>query len=190
MPEIDPHADDADQYDGPSKSAVKRQMSELQKLGEQLLPLPQRTLDKMQLPEQLMEAVLLAKRIKHREGRRRQLQYIGKIMRGIDAEPIRQFLLQREQGDQQRNRQFHELEKLRDTLLEQGVTGLELVITRYPHAERSRLAQLARAAHKEHTLQQPPKSARKLFRYLRELAEFEDSGQNHEDTSTPPDTEI
>lgn len=162
--------------EGPSKSELKRQMTELQKLGEQLLQLQPRELEDMQLAEPLMEAVLLARRINSREGKRRQLQYIGKLMRSIDAEPIRLQLLQREQGHQQINRQFHQLEQLRDQLIGNGVSEIDSVIARFPSADRTRLGQLVRAARKEQEQQQAPKSARKLFRYLRELAEH--SGQH------------
>jgi ribosome-associated protein len=157
----------------PSKSELKRQMLALQKLGEQLLDLPQKELDNLILPEQLMDALMLAKRIKNREGKRRQLQYIGKLMRTIDAEAIRQKLQQRDQLDQQKNSQFHALEQLRDELISSGITAVEQVLIRYPDADRSRLKQLLRSAVKEKQQQQPPKSARKLFRYLRELDELQ-----------------
>ena len=178
MPDIHPddkHSLNSDS-EGPSKSELKRQMTELQKLGEQLLHLQHRALEKMQLPQSLMEAVLLARRIKSREGKRRQLQYIGKLMRTIDAEPIRLQLLQREQGHQQINRQFHQLEQLRDQLLGNGVSEIDSVIARFPMADRTRLGQLVRAASKEQEQLQAPKSSRKLFRYLRELAEHSDQG--------------
>ena len=168
----------------PSKSELKRQMLALQKLGEQLLALPQKELDSLALPEQLMDALMLAKRIKNREGKRRQLQYIGKLMRNIDAEHIRQKLLQRDQLDQQKNHQFHALEQLRDELVSNGVTAVEPVLGRYPDADRSRLKQLVRSAVKETQLQQPPKSARKLFRYLRELEELQ---QQSAPQATAPD---
>ena len=165
-----------------SKSELKRQMLALQKLGEQLLHLPQKELDRMALPEQLMDALQLAGRIKNREGRRRQLQYIGKIMRRIDAEPIRQRLLQKEQGTQEKNHQFQALEQLRDDLVSGGMPVIEQVLNRFPEADRSRLSQLVRSAGKEKQRQQPPKSARKLFRYLRELAEL----QAEQSSQLPP----
>ena len=127
----------------------------------------------MALPEPLVDALMLAKRIKNREGKRRQLQYIGKLMRNIDAEPIRQQLLQRDQLDQQKNQQFHALEQLRNELVDGGLSAVETALVRYPDADRSRLKQLLRSAAKEKQLQQPPKSSRKLFRYLRELEQLQ-----------------
>lgn len=165
-----------------SKSELKRQMLALQKLGEQLSLLPQKELDRMALPAQLMDALQLAKRIKNREGRRRQLQYIGKIMRRIDAEPIRQRLLQQEQGEQEKNSQLHALEQLRDDLVSGGMPVIEQVLNRFPEAERSRLSQLVRSAGKEKLRQQSPKSARKLFHYLRELTEL----QAEQSSQLPP----
>jgi ribosome-associated protein len=172
-----PHLDqDAER---PSKSELKRQMTQLQKLGEQLLGLPPLELEKMQLPETLLEALALARRIKSREAKRRQLQYIGKLMRGIDAEPIRLNLLQREQGRQLAQRRFHQLEQMRDRLVNNGPGEIEQVMTRFPTADRTRLGHLVRAAGRERDNQKAPKSARSLFRYLRELDEH----------SSPPDPE-
>ena len=161
-------------------------MLALQKLGEQLLHLPQKELDNMALPEQLMDALQLAGRINNREGRRRQLQYIGKIMRRIDAEPIRQRLLQREQGEQEKNHQYHLLEQLRDDLISEGMPMIEQALHRFPAADRTRLSQLVRSARKEKQRQQPPKSARNLFRYLRELAQFQGRQSSH---LPPPEIE-
>jgi ribosome-associated protein len=168
MPDNNP--DDLQQ---PSKSERKRQMLALQKLGEQLLCYSPAEWDNMALPEPLTEALLLANRIKSREGRRRQLQYIGKLMRSVDAEAISQQLRQRQQGDQQKIRQFHSLERLRDQLINDGPPAVERTLERFPQAQRSRLKQLVRTAIKEQQRQQPAKAARKLFHYLRELAEHE-----------------
>ncbi len=163
----------------PSKSELKRQMTQLQKLGEQLLNLQPVELEKMQLPETLLEALALARRIKSREGKRRQLQYIGKLMRSIDAEPIRLHLQQREQGQQLAQRRFHQLEQMRDRLVNNGTGEIEQVMARFPTADRTRLGHLVRAAGRERENHQAPKSARRLFRYLRDLDEH----------SSPPDPE-
>ncbi len=163
--------DPADDREKLSKSAMKRQMTELQELGEQLLTLSPAELEQVPLPENLREALTLARRIKAREGRRRQLQFIGKLMRSIDAEPIRRYLLERERGQQQAQRRFHQLEQMRDRLVDNGPGEIEQVIARFPDADRTRLGQLVRNAARERERQQPPSSARKLFRYLRELDE-------------------
>ncbi len=176
---------DSHDVDKPSKSELKRQMLALQKLGEQLLTLPRGELDRLALPDQLVDALLLAQRIKSREGRRRQLQYIGKLMRTIDAEPIQRVIEQRETGHREKNQQFHALEQLRDTLIAGDNADLDQALTSYPHADRSRLSQLVRTARKERDREQAPRAARKLFHYLRELEEL----QQHEATANPGETD-
>jgi ribosome-associated protein len=159
----------------PSKSQRKRDMAALQDLGEELIGLSASALDKIPMTQALRDAVDQAKAIKAHGGRKRQLQYIGKLMREIDAAPIRDALEQRTRQSRESARHFHQLEQLRDRLLQEGETVVDEVCERYPQAERQRLRQLLRQARKEQDLQQPPKSARQLFRYLRELEEGEES---------------
>jgi ribosome-associated protein len=87
------HDDDEEFYEGPSKSEVKRQMHALQALGERLVALPDTQLAKIPIADDaLAEAIQLARRIKARSGLKRQLQYIGKLMRSVDADPIAEAL--------------------------------------------------------------------------------------------------
>lgn len=155
----------------PSKSQLRREAEELQALGQELVELPASALNAMPLPDALREAVMLARSITAHGGRRRQLQYIGKLMREVDAAPIRAALEQRGRQSRAAAQQFHQLEQLRDRLLQEGDSVVDEVCARHPQAERQRLRQLLRQARKERELQQPPKSARQLFRYLRELEE-------------------
>jgi ribosome-associated protein len=166
-----------------SKSERKRQMLALQKLGVQLLKLSAKEWQQLALPDTLQEALELAQRIKNPEGKRRQLQYIGKLMRQIDAEPVEEYLRLREAGHQHKVRRFQALEQLRDDLIEARVSP-EQVIVDYPQAERSQLGQLLRTARKERERQQSPRAARKLFRYLRELDEL----RQHEAAIDAPDS--
>ena len=159
----------------PSKSRLRRDAEELQALGRELVDLPASALAAMPLPDTLREAVMQARTITAHGGRRRQLQYIGKLMREVDATPIRDALAQRERQSRTAARRFQQLEELRDRLLHDGDEAVEAVCARYPGAERQRLRQLLRQARKEQERQQPPKSARQLFRYLRELDEGEAS---------------
>lgn len=156
-----------------SKSQRKRDMDALQALGEALLPLPDTVLAQLPLNDDLLAALHLAKTIKAHGGRKRQLQYIGKLMRTVDPAPIRAALEQRQQDARAETQHFHQLEDLRDRLLRDGDPVIDEVCGRYPEAERQRLRQLHRQATKERERQQPPKAARSLFRYLREL---EDAG--------------
>lgn len=161
-----------------SKSQRKRDMLALQQLGEQLLQLPDRELQTLNLPAELGDAIALARRINSREGRRRQRQYIGKLMRHVDAQPIQQYLDDRARGRQLAAGRFHELEQSRDALIA-GVEGaFEQLLERHPGLDRSHLRQLVRAAQRGTAGQDGVPTggngaSRKLFRYLKSLADAE-----------------
>lgn len=156
----------------PSKSALKREMQALQELGEAVVGLTDGELATIPLEGDLEQAIRTARRIKSREGLRRQMQYIGKLMRRVDTTAIAAAYEELQNGRQQRNQQFHELEQWRDSLIERGVDAMSEVLERFPNADRQHLRQLISAAVKEREAEKPPAAARKLFRYLRELAEL------------------
>ena len=166
---------DIDADDRPSRSQLKREAEALQDLGLALVELPQAKLDRVQIPDQLREAIDLARRITAHGGRRRQMQYIGKLMRKLDAEPIRAQLEAMQQADRRAAQRFHLLETLRDKLIAEGDDALGELLERYPHADRQHLRQLIRQAQQERDRNKPPASARSLFRYLRELDEVTSS---------------
>ncbi|MDJ0474730.1 ribosome biogenesis factor YjgA [Pantoea eucalypti] len=153
-----------------SKSEIKRDAEELKRLGAELVDLGKNSLDKIPLDERLRNEVELAQRIK-KEGRRRQLQLIGKLLRSIDVEPIRIALDKLNNRHNQQVALFHKLEMLRDRLIEQGDEAMGDVIALYPEADRQQLRSMIRNAQKEKAGNKPPKSARQIFQYLRELAE-------------------
>lgn len=163
-----------DQPETPSKSRRKRDMLELQKLGEELLKFPDAALREMGLPEPLFEALETARRIKAHGGRRRQIQYIGKLMRNLDTAPIRHAIASRQQQESTHTRAFHKLEGLREALIDDADAALPGVLEDYPAADRQHLRRLARQARTERENQQPPRAARTLFRYLRDLQEQSD----------------
>ena len=157
----------------PSKSARKREVEALQDIGASIVKLSDGELALIPLEGELQKAILTARRISgSHEGLRRQMQYIGKLMRTTDTAAIEAALRDLENGRQQHNRHFHQLEVLRDELLVAGISGMEKVLERYPHVDRQHLRQLITAAVKEKEQQKPPAAARKLFRYLRELADI------------------
>lgn len=158
-----------DDPDRPSRSQLKRDAQALQALGRTLVELPQAQLERIELPEALHDAVALARRIRAHGGKRRQLQYIGKLMRGLDAEAVRVQLAALQQNDRRAALQFQQLEALRDRLLTEGDAAIAAVLERYPQAERQHLRQLIRQAQQEQSLHKPPAAARSLFRYLRQL---------------------
>lgn len=155
-----------------SKSELKRDASELKKLGEQIVSLGKNIQDKLPLDESLRAAIELAGQLK-REARRRQLQLIGKMLRQRDVLPLRTALDKIKNRHNQQIVLFHKLETLRDKLIEQGDTVLAEVLTQWPAADRQQLRTLIRNAQKERASQHPPKSARLIFQYLRELAEHQ-----------------
>ena len=152
-----------------SKSQRKREMLALQALGETLVELSAEQFSKIHLPEDLHEAVLAARNIHQHGARKRQLQYIGKLMRRVDAEPIQQQIDTLLGCSQQAAQELHRIEGWRDRLLAEGDHVLEELLGEHQDADRQYLRQLMRNAKKEALENKPPKSARGLFRYLREL---------------------
>ena len=157
----------------PSKSAVKREMLALQALGESLLALNDKQLSNIPVEdERLLQALRETRQINSNSARRRHLQFIGKLMRDLDPEPIRQALNALHKNHQKQNEAFHRLEKLRDDILAGGPVGVELAIAQWPQADRQQLRQLVLQHQREIQRNKPPTASRKLFRYLRELEEL------------------
>ncbi len=162
--------DEDDEIIWVSKSEINRDAEELKRLGAELVDLGKNALEKIPLDQDLRDAVELAQRIKM-EGRRRQLQLIGKLLRQRDVEPIRQALDKLKNRHNQQVAFFHKLEQLRDRLIEEGDDAIAEVLGLWPDADRQQLRTLIRNAKKEKEGNKPPKSARLIFQYLRELSE-------------------
>lgn len=163
---------DDQEFEGKSKTQLKNEMQDLQQLGLKLVGLGPAALAKIPLDSELSDAINLAKRIdRKKEGYRRQLQFIGKLMRTRDVEPIQQALDLLENKHQQATAQFHKLERLRDDIVEQGDSAINQAIELYPDLERQKLRQLSRQAQKEAQQNKPPKSSREIFQYLRQISE-------------------
>ncbi len=152
-----------------SKSEIKRDAEALKQLGMELVELGKNALEKIPLDEDLRVAVELAQKIK-KEGRRRQLQLIGKMLRSRDPEPIRLALDKLNNRHNQQIALFHKLEVLRDRLVEHGDDAVTDVLALYPDADRQQLRSMIRNAQKEKASNKPPKAYRQIFQYLRELA--------------------
>ncbi|MBI5908393.1 MAG: DUF615 domain-containing protein [Betaproteobacteria bacterium] len=158
--------DEADELT--SKTRKKKDMLALQDLGVQLVGLNEQQLESMQLPESLLDAVLEARRITKHEAKRRQMQYIGRLMRDIDAAPIRERLEEWLGQGREHTAQLHALERWRDELLG-GDPALARFLQEYPGADSQKLRTLIRNARREQSADLPPKSYRELFRVLREM---------------------
>ena len=150
-----------------SKTRKKAQMHALQKLGIELVDLSKERLASMQLPETLVEAVREAQRITAHEGRRRQMQYIGRLMRDIDPAPIQERLdAWRGQSKAEIARQ-HGMERLRDKLIAND-SALTEFAQKHPGVDLQALRNLIRNARKEAAEGRAPKSYREIFKVIRD----------------------
>ena len=153
--------------EGPSKTRRKREMEALQDLGRQLVELSPERLRKVPLPDNLYEAIRAAQGFKM-EARRRQLQYIGKLMRVVDPAPIQAQLDVFNGNSAVEVARQHRLERLRAAYLEDEKL-LTTIADTWPGADLQQLRTLRRNALKEREQGKPPKAFRELFRVLREL---------------------
>jgi ribosome-associated protein len=152
----------------PSKSQRKREMTALQDLGAELVELNDNQLAAVDLPENLHDAIVEAKRCRTHEARRRQLQYIGKLMRHIDPAPIRARIEAFKAVGRAHTMRLHQAERWRDRLLDEPEALGEFIAT-HPGADAQRLRTLVRNAQHERATGQPPRNYRALFRLIREL---------------------
>ena len=153
-----------------SKTQRKKQVAALQDLGAELVALSEEQLARIDLPERLRDAVMDARRITTFEAKRRQLQYIGKLMRSVEAGPIRAALdaaLARSHGEAATHKRT---EAWRERLLSDPEAFGEL-LAEYPGADGRRLRALVRAALHERTENHPPRAFRELYQALRALIE-------------------
>src|SRR2546430_741996 len=143
-------------------------MHELQALGARLVELNSEQLVAVGLPEHLREAVEFARRTTKHEARRRQLQYIGRLMRAVDPEPIREKLKVWDGVSTEETARVHRIERWREKLLENdGAIGA--LVHAHPGIDTQRLRALARKAREERAAGRPPRAYRELFRELRDI---------------------
>lgn len=152
----------------PSKSQRKREMQDLQDLGSALVKLGTEQVRKLDLPDKLREAVLEAQRITAHEGKRRQLQYVGKLMRQVDPAPIQAQLDAINGESKSAVALMHRCERWRDRLLDDDVALTEL-LAEHAVDDVQALRAMIRAARRERSAGQPPKHARELYRALHTL---------------------
>lgn len=164
-----------------SKSRVKRELKALHDMGVELLAFNSEQLSRLPLNDRIIQTVEEAKRIRKFGGRKRQLKYLGKLLQDVEADALRSGIDALLNKDKQANARFHRLERWRDRLINEGDAALSEFLKDYPNADRQHLRQLIRNSLKQskQTDQQPnsgiTRAARELFRYLRALAEAEDT---------------
>lgn len=164
----------------PSKTRRKHAMTELQDLGEQLLTLSAERLRKLELPEELRLAVEAARRMtRHDEARRRQTQYVGRLMRSVDAAPIREALSAARGESAEEIDQLHRIERLRAELLADERTLTRIAQLR-PGADVQHLRALRRSALLEQEQGKPPRCYRAMFQMLKELDEQPANSNNEQ----------
>ena len=164
-----------DEHERPSKSQRKREMTALQETGAQLVELNADQLAQIELPEFLLDAILDAQRIRDFEGRRRQMQYIGKLMREVDPAPIRAKLGQWQGTARAHTAQQHGVERWRERLLTDD-GALALFAADYPGCDLQHLRSLLASVKRDQALGKPPKNYRELFRALRDIVAARSEG--------------
>lgn len=167
-------ADNNQHLDEKSKSQVKRELLELTTLGRKLSQLPKQQWQELPISDVLYKALDETSRIGHHTGLKRQIKFIGKLLRDEDVDAIEQQLLIGNQQHTLEVRRQRLCEHWRDRLLKEGDSAAFELLEAAPTLDRQQLRQLVRNATKEQEHQKPPKYQRELFRYLRDSAEFID----------------
>ena len=152
-----------------SKTKRKQEMTELQKLGAKLVELPESQLEAMPMDDALRSAVLEARRIRSHEAKRRQMQYIGRLMREVDPAPLRERLDAIDGHSAQAAAQHRRLEAWRARLLADDA-ALTAFAAEHPDADIQALRTLIRNTRKEQKEAKPPRSYRELFRLIKECS--------------------
>ncbi|MDP9014656.1 MAG: DUF615 domain-containing protein [Pseudomonadota bacterium] len=152
-----------------SKSARKREAASLQELGVQLSALPDQEIKALGLPDSLFVALRDLRRLPSHGAQVRQRQYIGKLMRSIDPEPVLAKLAERKQRHDMEIRHFQLIERWRDRLLSEPAAGVAELQQAYPQIDEAALLKLLDKAERERLEQRSPVGARELFAFLRQL---------------------
>lgn len=176
------------EYDRPSKSELKRQSNELQKLGEQLVDAPRDRVKRVPMPDEVRDAILMCQTITNHEGRRRQLQYVGKMMRSLNEDEVAviQRTIDSWKGTSKAEAAaLHAIERRRDKLLADD-KALTALLGEHPELDAQQLRTLIRNARKEQAENKPPKAYREIFQILKELDKAKPARAAEEDEEDEP----
>lgn len=169
-----------------SKSQRKRDMNALQAIGEELTQLNEQQLASIELPESLRDAVLEARAMKRNEARRRQMQYVGKLMRQVDPAPIRVKLDGFLSVSAEHTARLHRIERWRERLLADPQSVSEF-IAEFPATDSQQLRTLIRNTEQERARGKPPKNFRALFQMIRDVMESStENAVEHPDAGEEP----
>lgn len=166
------------EYERPSKSQLKREMTGLQKLGQELIDQARDRVKRVPMPEDVRDAILECQKIKDHEGRRRQLQFVGKKMRTLDEAEV--ALIQKtidswKGASKSETAAMHAMERRRDKLLANDIAVTELM-AEFPQIDAQQLRTMIRNARKEQAENKPPKAYREIFQLLKELSKAKPTG--------------
>jgi len=172
--------EETDEMEGLSRTKKKKKAEALQKMGVALVELPENEIKRLAIPQELKDAVLDAQTMTKHGSRRRQLQYIGTLMRDLDPDPIQMAVEQLSLERARAAQKFQEMEAWRDHLVSPGNQNHtpEAFITAFPHTNRQRLGQLIRNVVNAKEDKKKTKASRVLFHYIREIMEtpFREAG--------------
>ena len=188
------HADSADQAfadERPSKSQLKREMHALQALGVDLIELPKDALKRMPMPENLADAVREARRITDHEGKRRQVQYVGRVMRSLTEDEIGALrtALEKHRGvNKAETAKLHWIEHTREQLLAHD-DAFTAFLRNHPGADAQEGRTLIRNARKEAQQGKPPRYFRELFQWIKAAGGSKAEGSDADDTTEDEDDE-
>jgi ribosome-associated protein len=179
------------EYERPSKSQLKREMTGLQKLGQELIDQARDRVKRVPMPEDVRDAILECQKIKDHEGRRRQLQFVGKKMRTLDEAEI--ALIQKtidswKGASKSETATMHAMERRRDKLLANDTAVTELM-AEFPQIDAQQLRTMIRNARKEQAENKPPKAYREIFQLLKELAKAKSGGTSDDADDDAEDEE-
>ena len=171
----------------PSRSMLKRASLALQELGQQLLDMPASRLAEIDMPERLRDALDGYKTTRSFEGKRRQIQFIGKVMRTIDAEPLREAVAQYQLGHAHNALALHQAERWRAELIADDKDAVTRWVADFPDTDVQQLRTLIRNARKDASLEPEKRSGRafrELFQFIKRTMEAHDKGDASPDQGT------
>jgi len=160
----------------PNKSALKRELAEIQQLAVRMAELGDSELERLGLGDGVRGSLAQIRAMRSSGARNRELKHCTKLLQQEDLEPVRAWLNDRQAQQLAENRHFHQLERWRDRLVVAGDEALAELITEYPDLDRQHLRQLVRDAQREHRQGKPGGAAKKLFRLLRDSLSLESGG--------------
>ena len=153
----------------PNKTQIKRDIAVIHELAEEIVDLPATQMFELTLPLDIYEAAKAAAGMPQKGARKRQLKFLTGLLRNIDIEEIQEKLATIKNQSALAAKAHHLLERWRNRLLDEGDQALSSLLQDYPQTDRQQLRQLLRNAKKETETGKPPKSARLIYQYLKEL---------------------